>query len=149
MAKRAGKEDRVTPDFRTTPGHLLRRALQSHTELWSVAVGGDLTPQQYAVLVAVELNPGLDQRTLGDIASLDKSTAADLVSRLVKRGDLERRRDPSDGRRDVLDLTEAGRKRMNAVTPAVRRLNDGLLGALAPDEREMFLSLLERVAYRT
>src|SRR3954453_7210467 len=77
----------------TSPGHLLRRAQQVHTDLWAARVDG-LTGPQYATLVAVAGWDDVDQRRAGELASLDKSTLAEVVRRLTLKGWLERVRDP-------------------------------------------------------
>jgi DNA-binding MarR family transcriptional regulator len=141
-------DDWVPPEARTHAGHLLRRALQTHTELWASAVGSELTPPQYAVLAAVIANPGIDQRTLGHLVSLDKSTAADVVRRLVERGHLTRDRAADDGRRDTMFVTTSGLELVKTVVAAVNRVNDVLISPLTPAEGRRFLKLLERVAYR-
>ena len=136
------------PEPRSHVGHLLRRAWQAHGELWSKEGGTDLTPQQYAVLVAVAGNPGIDQRGAGAKASLDKSTAADVIRRLTERGLLTRSRATTDARRDALTLTSEGLRLAKRTTPAVERLNRTLLSPLSAAEQSRLLQLLERVAIR-
>ena len=70
----------------STAGHLVRRAQQVHTALWTAEFDGDLTGPQYALLSALSRQPSLDQRSAGRRASLDKSTAADVVARLQRSG---------------------------------------------------------------
>lgn len=45
-------------------GHLIRRAEQVHTTLWSQHVSREITSQQLAVLNALSRDPGIGQRTL-------------------------------------------------------------------------------------
>src|SRR5690606_10792970 len=75
------------------PGHLLRRAQQLHTALFAAEFDRQLTGPQFAVLQVLATRPGISQRALSDLAALDKSTAADLVQRLVQRGLVIRSRD--------------------------------------------------------
>jgi len=132
-------------DHLSAPGHLLRRAQQVHTEAWSRLVA-DVTGPQYAVLVAVAGWPGLDQKRAGELASLDKSTAAGIVTRLVAGGWLNRVQDPSDRRRRLLELSPKGRDALPAITTSARAVQNELLAPLLDGERDDFLEVLGRVA---
>src|SRR5438552_11445117 len=95
-------------DLSTHPGHLARRLQQAHTLLWNALVSPETTSPQFAVLNAVAGPDDLDQRMVGDLIGLDRSTTAEIVSRLSDRGLLARVRDPRDGRRNLLRLTGDG-----------------------------------------
>jgi DNA-binding MarR family transcriptional regulator len=129
-----------------SPGQLLRIAQQVHTRLWAEHVGQDLTAPQYAALIALAVEPGADQRTVGERASLDKATMAELISRLVRRGLVLRRRDPSDGRRNLLALAPAGAQLLEQVNPGVTEVQNRMLAPLEPAERERVVELLAVVA---
>jgi DNA-binding MarR family transcriptional regulator len=129
----------------TSPGHLLRRAQQVHTDLWAARVDG-LTGPQYATLVAVAGWDDVDQRRAGELASLDKSTLAEVVRRLTLKGWLERVRDPADGRRRLLVLPEGCRERLAVVTEQAQSVQLALLAPLAAGDRGRFIDLLGQVA---
>jgi MarR family transcriptional regulator, lower aerobic nicotinate degradation pathway regulator len=131
----------------TTIGHLLRRAQQVHTALWGREFNGDLTGPQYAVLSALTQQAAVDQRSAGRLASLDKSTAADVIARLQRNGWLGRDRDPSDGRRYLLSLTAPARAALQHITPRAGAIQRQLLEPLTPEDREWFVDTLARVAY--
>lgn len=144
-----GEGSDVTLAFRDAPGHLIRRAQQVHTVAWGVEVGRTLTAPQYAVLNALWHHPeGIDQSTSGELASLDKSSMADIVRRLVRRGWVARERDPADARRRLLFLTDTVREELAQLTPAVRRVQDRLLAPLADSaRRELFLAGCRALGY--
>ncbi|WP_136706106.1 MarR family winged helix-turn-helix transcriptional regulator [Agromyces sp. H66] len=127
-------------------GHLLRRAQQVHNALWLHEVGAAPTSPQYAVLAAIAASPGLDQRQVGELASLDTSSTMDVVARLARRGWIARERDPADGRRDMLTTTDGAAAALDGLRPRVRRVQDRLLEPLPPGAREAFVDLLRRVA---
>lgn len=129
----------------TAPGHLLRRAQQVHTEAWARLVE-EVTGPQYSVLVAVGAWHEVDQRLAGELASLDKSSVADIVSRLVLKGWLERHRDPTDGRRRLLTLSTRGSRGLGSVTAQARQVQSYLLAPIADERRHRFIELLGRVA---
>jgi DNA-binding MarR family transcriptional regulator len=131
----------------TTLGHLLRRAQQVHTSLWGREFNGDLTGPQYALLSALTQQAAVDQLSAGRLASLDKSTAADVVARLHRSGWLARTRDPSDGRRNLLSLTAPARTALQQMTPRAADVQRQLLEPLTAGDREWFTETLARVAY--
>ena len=135
-------------ELKAAPGHLIRRTQQVHTNLWAQELQGDLTGPQYAVLAALSLRPGASQKETGELASLDKSSVADVLVRLASRGWLSRDVDPTDGRRRVLQLTPAARRALTDVTAAARRVQGMLLEPLPPRDREPFRIALRQVAYK-
>lgn len=132
----------------TAPGHLLRRAQQMHTAIWGAEVDGPLSSPQYAVLNALAAHPeGLDQSTVGELSSLDKSNLADIIERLVARAWVQRHRHPLDGRRRVLTITEDARQELERLAPAVRRVQARLLQPLDEADRQQFTRGARLLAY--
>ncbi|MCP2627400.1 MarR family winged helix-turn-helix transcriptional regulator [Mycolicibacterium smegmatis] len=127
-------------------GYLLRRAQQVHNALWSQMVVGDLTSPQYAVLAALASFPDIPQQQVAQLASLDKSSAADVVNRLVARSWISRERDPDDGRRYVLTLTSAAAIALSAITPSVEEVQAALLRPLEAGRRRLLIQRLAAVA---
>ncbi|MFF5567033.1 MarR family winged helix-turn-helix transcriptional regulator [Streptomyces sp. NPDC012623] len=133
-------------DLTTHPGHLARRLQQAHHLLWNAMVSEDITSPQYAVLNALVAEPGLDQRTVGDRVGLDRSTTAEVISRLERRGLLAKTRAPRDGRRFLLRLTDEGDRTHRRLTVRTARMNQVFLGPLSADEQRVLLDLLRRVS---
>lgn len=133
-------------DLSTHPGHLARRLQQAHYLLWNTMVSEEITSPQFAVLNALAEKPGIDQRTVGEHVHLDRSTIADVVARLAGRGLLERVRDPLDGRRNVLELTQEGARLHRRLVTRTARMNRVFLSPLDEDEQEVLLRLIARVA---
>ncbi|MFF8585181.1 MarR family winged helix-turn-helix transcriptional regulator [Streptomyces althioticus] len=133
-------------DLTTHPGHLARRLQQAHHLLWTTMVSEETTSPQYAVLNTLVAEPGLDQRTVGERVGLDRSTIAEVVGRLLRRGLLDKVRDPGDGRRSLLRVTDEGARVHRSLTVRTARMNQVLLAPLDPAEREVFIDLIRRVA---
>ncbi len=129
----------------THPGHLARRLQQASYALWSTIVSDEVTAPQFVVLNVLLATPCIDQRTLGERASLDRSTVAGVVARLAGRGYLKRLRDPEDGRRYVLELTDAGREVLLAVGRRTAAMNRALLAPLSLEEQDQFIKLMQRL----
>jgi DNA-binding MarR family transcriptional regulator len=136
-------------ELRVAPGHLLRRLQQVHRETWARYVPGDLTSAQFAVLTILEQKPGIDQRMLGDLAGMDRSTTAEIVRRLAARRLLARVRDAGDGRRNLLRLTPEGVRSLREAVPAAHAVSERLVHALSERERAEFVRLLNVVVDST
>jgi DNA-binding MarR family transcriptional regulator len=136
-----------TIDLRRTPGHLLRRAQQRAVELFVQAVGENgLRPPQFAVLVTVYQNPGLNQTHLVDKTGIDRSTVADMVERMAARGFIERRRDSADQRVNTLWITGAGIAALESCVEAAMEVQAAILAPVPPEKRAALLEALELLA---
>jgi DNA-binding MarR family transcriptional regulator len=91
------------------------------------------------VLVAVSQNEGLSQTQLVDKTGVDRSTLADIVRRMLKKGLLQRRRTKDDARAYAVKLTEEGWRILKAADPLAKRVDDKILAALPGQQRERFL----------
>ncbi len=130
------------------PGHLIRRCQQIAVALFieeASANGFDITPVQYAALVAIEENPGVEATTLSALIAFDRSTLADVIERLVGKGLVARTPDAQDRRVKRLSVTPEGARVAAAIEPVVERAQARILAPLAPADRKRFLALLEQV----
>jgi len=127
------------------PGHLLRRAVQVMNLLWDVEVSHTITSPQFAALNALYAEPNLDQRSLGQRVSLDRSTMAEVVSRLSTRGLIRTERDSKDGRRKTISLTTRGLHTVQQLIPRTHTMTDRLVGPLDARQRDDLLRLLTAV----
>ncbi len=109
-------------------------------------VSEEITSPQFAVLNALVAEPGLDQRTAGERVGLDRSTIAEVVTRLGRRGLLDKVRDPQDGRRFLLRPTDEGLRVHRKLTVRTARMNQVFLAPLSGDEQALFFDLIRRVA---
>lgn len=132
-------------DFAETPGHLIRRAYQAHTQLWAEVVPVDITGSQYVILCALAVHGDLDQVSVGRLTSLDRSSVAELAGRMARRGLIQRGRDEHDRRKRILRITEQGTRTVAEAAPHVLELGQRLLAQLDEAEREQFLGYLSRV----
>jgi DNA-binding MarR family transcriptional regulator len=129
-----------------SPIHLLHRAGQCAADIFQgEMVEGDLTPRQYAVLVSVSQNEGLSQTQLVERTGVDRSTLADIVRRMLKKGLLQRRRTKDDARAYSVKLTEEGWRVLKAADPLAKRVDDKILAALPGQQRERFVQDLHMI----
>ena len=133
----------VAPESQRDTGYLIRRAQQRHVAAWARLVSTDTTSVQYSVLVALERHGECSQQQLCEAVDLDRSTIADLVARMERRGLLTRRRAAEDRRRNVTVLTPAGRAELDRLRPGVEAVERELTGSMAPALRAGLRRLLE------
>jgi DNA-binding MarR family transcriptional regulator len=129
-------------DLRRHPGHLIRRVQQVHDWLWTTQVSPTVTSPQFAVLYTIRARPDIDQKTLGDEVSLDRSTTTEVLKRLSARGLVRRVRDCDDGRRNLLRVTAEGARTVERLTPLAVAMNAKLVGVLDQGQRDDLLRML-------
>ncbi|MEV6770424.1 MarR family winged helix-turn-helix transcriptional regulator [Nocardia sp. NPDC051030] len=119
--------------------------LRDRTNAQIAAVtNGEVEPGAFAILFHLIHCGPIRSGVLADGLYSDASTISRQVAALVKRGLIERRADPADGRVSVLAVTEAG---MAAAAEIRVRRNESLrkiLDGWTPSERETFAGLLHR-----
>lgn len=125
---------------------LLHRANQIATERFAGAVGdSELTPRQVQVLAAIEAHEGVSQTDIVNATGIDRSTLADIMRRLLKRGLILRRRTQEDARAYAVKLTDAGRHELANGMPALANVEKGLLATLPTKQRADLVALLGQV----
>lgn len=134
-------------DIQEMPGHLARRFQQIAVAVFLAEAGKsgyDLTPVQYAALAAVNSNPAIDQVTLAGLIAYDRTTITGVVDRLVQKGLLARHENSRDRRARALKTTEAGRKILRGITPAVEAAQRMMLRGLTDKEAKELVRLLQK-----
>ena len=75
-----------------SPYHLLKRAAQYAANIYMADVGkSGLTQRQFTVLTVVDGNEGISHTSLVKATGIDRSTLADMISRLAAQGYLRLR----------------------------------------------------------
>lgn len=149
-APAAGKTadtDARSYDLHGAVGHLLRRSQQRAVDLFVEEVGDDgPTPRQFAVLLSVHQNPGINQTDLVRMTGIDRSTLTEILRRLGRRGLVGRERRQADRRTNALHLTARGQGAMEAAIDAVERAQERILEPIPVAERRAAMRVLERLA---
>lgn len=133
-------------NLQDAPGHLLRRCQQLAVDLYTAEVGSNgLTPRQFALLLAIYQKSGISQVDLVRQTGIDRSTVAEMVARLIKRGLLVRQRTESDRRTNALAVTAEGERQLRAAQPGVARAQDKILDPIPMAKRGEFVELLRQL----
>lgn len=118
-------------DLESSLSHLLRRAQQFAYDQFVQQMGDSaLTPRQFIVLFAVNEEEGLSQTDLVNRTGIDRSTLADMISRMIKNGLLARRRTAEDARANAVRLTASGRRALKGAMPKALAAEKALLDVL-------------------
>jgi DNA-binding MarR family transcriptional regulator len=80
-------------------------------QLREVSTGGDLTPSQTAVLTRLWKEGASSASALAAAERVRPQSMATILAGLTRHGLIRRAPDPQDGRRQVISLTAAGRRR--------------------------------------
>jgi DNA-binding MarR family transcriptional regulator len=91
----------------------------------------NLTGPQYTLLITVAYLQGETGIAVRSLARNLRVTSAFITSesqRLIQRGLLLKRTNPSDSRSMLLSVTAAGRRRLDKLVPELRTINDAFFG---------------------
>jgi MarR family transcriptional regulator, lower aerobic nicotinate degradation pathway regulator len=125
------------------PGYLFRRMQQIAVSIFMEECKAfDLTPVQYAALIAIHTHPGIDATRLSAVIAFDRSTLGSVIERLQAKDFVERRPAPEDKRIKLLYLTRSGAAILRDIIPAVERAQMRMLEPLKPADRKALMGLL-------
>jgi DNA-binding MarR family transcriptional regulator len=106
----------------------------------------NLGAQQFIVLKQLQAIGSCSQGELADALGIDYSNLAGVTGELYRRGLIERRRDESDRRRYVVELTSDGLRLLADADQAITAGEREMLDALGDAERDQLWDLLRRMA---
>ncbi|HZR87759.1 MAG TPA: MarR family transcriptional regulator [Bradyrhizobium sp.] len=133
----------------TKPGYLFRRMQQIAVAIFVEECRDfDITPVQYAALVAIQTHPGIDATRLSAVIAFDRSTLGSVIERLEAKGQIERRPANDDKRIKLLYLTRSGAKLLREIVPAVDRAQARMLEPLKLADRKTLMALLAQLVDR-
>lgn len=143
----AGRKSSGGYDLESSLSHLLRRAQQFAYDQFVQQMGdGAITPRQFIVLFAVNEEEGLSQTDLVNRTGIDRSTLADMISRMIKNGLLARKRTAEDARANAVRLTATGRRALTGTMPRAIAAEKALLELLPKSMQNELLRGLSHLA---
>ncbi len=107
-----------------------------------------MTLRQGVVLAAIAEGVVRSQSELVRATGVDRSTLADMIARMEKKGLILRATAADDGRAKSVALTPAGRARLEEALPAMRQVDEALIAALPRNRRNAFRDTLGVLAGR-
>jgi len=138
---------RVTMDaVYTKPGYLFRRMQQIAVSIFiEECKAYDLTPVQYAALVAIQTHPGIDATRLSAVIAFDRSTLGNVIERLEAKRLVARKPATEDRRVKLLHLTRSGANLLRDIMPSVDRAQTRMLRPLKAADRKTLMALLSQL----
>ncbi|MFI6834029.1 MarR family winged helix-turn-helix transcriptional regulator [Kribbella sp. NPDC050241] len=100
----------------------------------------------YRLLATLEDFGPASQAALGRRSGIHLSDMVATINELADRGLVERAPDPSDGRRNIISLTAAGKRQLRRLEKRLAESQDELLAPLSPDERQRLTELLSKLS---
>jgi MarR family transcriptional regulator, lower aerobic nicotinate degradation pathway regulator len=130
----------------TAPGYLFRRMQQIAVAIFMEECRAcDLTPVQYAALIAIRTHPGIDATRLSAVIAFDRSTLGSVIERLQAKQLIERKPAAEDKRVKLLHLTKSGATLLRDIMPSVDRAQVRILQPLKPTDRKTLLTLMTQL----
>lgn len=144
-ASAAQKEEAAGLFVHTMPGHYIRRVQQVAVRLFTEGVSGDMTPVQFATMLALAEAPQIGQAALAAMIGYDRATIGGVIDRLEGKGLVQRAPDPDDRRSNILILTAKGIDALNAARPEVEAVQEKLLAPLSAAERMDYQAMCRKI----
>jgi DNA-binding MarR family transcriptional regulator len=100
--------------------------------------------KEYIALQYLQDQGKTPQAELGEQLMLDANNCVILLNDLEEGGYIERRRDPADRRRHIVQMTKAGERALEKADHAFAGLEDEVFAGLSVDERCQLWNLLHQ-----
>jgi DNA-binding MarR family transcriptional regulator len=98
--------------------------------------------KQFVTLDYLREQGGSSQQQLGETMHLDANNCVILLNDLERAGYVERRRDPADRRRHLVEMTPAGLRALEHAEIKLETLEEQVIGNLSAKERATLHELL-------
>ena len=132
----------------SSPGHLIRRLQQIAVAIFMTETEKfNITPVQYSALLAINLNPSIDQTALANTIAYDRATIGSVVEKLERKKLIKRAAGVRDRRAKHLIITPNGRRLLREIGPVVETTQQLILAPLRPSERQLFTGVLKRLVH--
>ena len=127
-------------------GYNARRASLSLVGVFVKCMEGfDLKIVEFSLLSLVGSNPGITSRQLCQQLDVLPPNMVGMIDAMMRRGFLERRRHPRDGRAMGLYLTEQGRALVDQAEPQLKASEQASLSHLSAEEQAQLMALLQKL----
>lgn len=104
---------------------------------------------EYEFIHCIRHNPGISQEGVREKLGLDKAAVARRAANLEKKGFIVRKPDPNDGRSKQLYVTEQANAVKNSKVAVEAFFYEWLMEDITSDEKEIFLSVLDRIYWKS
>jgi DNA-binding MarR family transcriptional regulator len=128
-------------------GYLLKHAQQRLVQAAEPAMAGyGIDGRELAVLTVLAADYPLSQHEAAQRLGVDRTTMVALVDELEAKGLVERHRSPQDRRKNIVQLTDAGRRCLDGAERARGEVEREFLAPLGDELGRQFLHALQTLA---
>jgi DNA-binding MarR family transcriptional regulator len=129
-----------------------RLAVLSNTVSTTVARAYDkrfkVSIPEWRVIAILGRFPGLSAVEVAERTMLDKVAVSRAVTKLIKKGRVDREFADADKRRSILNLSEEGRKLHDEIAELALNFESDLLEGLGDEELDQLNNIMERLLAR-
>lgn len=128
-------------------GYLLKQAFKDLEELHREHLDPlGISGRELSVMLLLDAREPESQQATAERLQVDRTTMVALLDGLEAKGLVERHADPGDRRRNVVALTDRGRRILEPAVQASDEAEAQLLGALDESDRAKLRALLARLS---
>jgi DNA-binding MarR family transcriptional regulator len=124
---------------------LARHGRIMNTRLRQALDSSGLSPRHAVLLCRLDESGPVSQQGLIDILSIDASALVAVLNDLENEGLAERRRDPADRRRHIVEITADGKRAVASIEVAVADVEREAFAGFSADELQQLHGLLSRI----
>jgi DNA-binding MarR family transcriptional regulator len=103
---------------------------------------------EWRVIAILGRFPGLSAVEVAERTMMDKVAVSRAVTKLIKKGRIDRQFADADKRRSILNLTEEGRKLHDEIAELALGFESDLLAGLSPEELQQLNAVMEKLLAR-
>ena len=108
----------------------------------------DVSIPEWRVIAILGRFPGLSADEVAELTKLDKVAVSRAVTKLIKKGRIDRVFADADKRRSILNLTEEGHKLHDEIASLALDFEHDLVEGLSAEELAQLNNLMERLLAR-
>lgn len=126
--------------------HLLKSAIDEFLKPYN------LTGAKFRLLMwllaceKAEFSDGLLPSQLSHFQGISPNTVSALLDGLQEQGLIQRARHPTDHRKRIVTITDAGRERLEVISIVYKQFAEATTAGLSPDEHHVMTQLLDKLA---
>ena len=138
--------DEAPTRLRRKPSWLIGRvSARAHRLIGETMAAAGGHAYHFAILAALDEFGPDSQVRIGRRCGIDQSDMHAMLNELTEQRHVARTPDPGDRRRNLITLTDAGRRRLEELDTRLTRVQDDVLNALSATERDTLIALLTRI----
>jgi DNA-binding MarR family transcriptional regulator len=138
--------DEAPTRLRRKPSWLIGRvSARAHRLIGETMAAAGGHAYHFAILAALDEFGPDSQVRIGRRCGIDQSDMHAMLNELTEQRHVARTPDPGDRRRNLITLTDTGRRRLEELDTRLTRVQHDVLNALSATERDTLIALLTRI----